>query len=293
MYAIMGVTGQIGGVVARTLLAARQPVRAVVRDAGKGQAWADRGCEVALATIEDAVSLAAAFQGTEGVFVLVPPNFDPRPEFPEAQAIGVALRSALEAARPARVVYLSTIGAQARQPNLLSQHTIIERALGGLSGSTTFLRPAWFMENCRWDVAPAREQGVIPSFLQPLDKLVPMVATADIGRVVAGLLQERWSGRRVVELEGPQRVAPNEIASTFAKLLGRPVRMEAVPRESWEGLFKSQGTKNPLPRMQMLDGFNEGWIEFENGEAGSQKGSVALESALKALIEGEGDADAN
>ena len=203
MYAIMGITGQIGGVVARTLLAARQPVRAVVRDAGKGQAWADRGCEVALATIEDAVSLAAAFQGTEGVFVLVPPNFDPRPEFPEAQAIGVALRSALEAARPARVVYLSTIGAQARQPNLLSQHTIIERALGGLSGSTTFLRPAWFMENCRWDVAPAREQGVIPSFLQPLDKPVPVVATADIGRVAAGLLQERWSGRRVVELEGP------------------------------------------------------------------------------------------
>ena len=98
MYAIMGATGQIGGVVARTLLAARQPVRAVVRDAGKGQAWADRGCEVALATVEDAVSLAAAFQGTEGVFVLVPPNFDPRPEFPEAQAIGVALLSALEAA---------------------------------------------------------------------------------------------------------------------------------------------------------------------------------------------------
>src|SRR4029077_15091999 len=158
MYAIMGVTGQIGGVVARTLLAARQPVRAVVRDTGKGQAWADLGCEVALATIEDGVSLAAAFQGTEGVFMLVPSNFDPRPEFPEAQAIGVALRSALQPARPDRVVYLSTIGAQARQPNLLSQHTIIEQALGGLSESTTFLRPAWFMENCQWDVAPVREQ---------------------------------------------------------------------------------------------------------------------------------------
>ena len=220
--------------MARTLLAARQPVRAVVRVAGKGQGWADRRCEVALATIEDAVSLAAAFQGTEGVFVLVPPNFDPRPEFPEAQAIGVALCSALEATRPDRVVYLSTIGAQARQPNLLSQHTIIEGALGGLSGSTTFLRPAWFMENCRWDVAPAREQGVIPSFLQPLDKPVPMVATADIGKLAAALLQEPWSGHRVVELEGPQRVTPNEIASTFTKLLGRPVRMEAVPRESWE-----------------------------------------------------------
>src|SRR5207248_8450813 len=151
-------------------------------------------------------------------------NFDPCPEFPEAQAVGVALRSALEAARPARVVYLSTIGAQARQPNLLSQHTIIERALGGLSGSTTFLRPAWFMENCRWDVFPAREQGVIPTFLQPLDKPVPMVATADIGKVAAGLLQEHWSGHCVVELEGPRRVTPEDTAAVFAKILSRPVQ---------------------------------------------------------------------
>jgi len=293
MYTVMGITGQIGGVVGHALLAANQQVRAVVRDADKGRAWADRGCEVAQATIEDAASLTTAFRGAKGVFVLVPSSFDPTPGFPEARTIGVTLRAALEAASPARVVYLSTIGAQATRSNLLTQHTIIEEALGTLPTPITFLRPAWFMDNCRWYVVPALEQGVIPSFLQPLDKPVPMVATADIGRVAAGLLQERWSGRRVVELEGPQRVASNEIASTFAKLLGRPVRMEAVPRESWEGLFKSQGTKNPLPRMQMLDGFNEGWIEFENGEAGSQKGSVALESVLKALIEGEGDADAN
>ena len=97
MYAIMGITGQIGGVVARTLLAARQPVRAVVRDADKGQAWADRGCEVALATIEDAASLTTAFRGAEGVFVLVPSSFDPTPGFPEARTIGVTLRAALEA----------------------------------------------------------------------------------------------------------------------------------------------------------------------------------------------------
>jgi uncharacterized protein YbjT (DUF2867 family) len=34
-------------------------------------------------------------------------------------------------------------------------HTIIEQALSDLSVPITFLRPAWFMENCRWDVAPA------------------------------------------------------------------------------------------------------------------------------------------
>jgi hypothetical protein len=80
-------------------------------------------------------------------------------------------------------------------------------------------------------------------------------------------------------------VAPNEIAAVFTRLVGRPVRMEAVPRESWEDLFRSQGMKNPIPRIRMLDGFNEGWIDFEGGEAGSQKGSVALKSVLKALLE--------
>ena len=285
MYAITGITGQIGGVIGRILLAAAQPVRGVVREENKAKAWVERGCEVALATIKDATSLKTAFLGAEAVFVLVPPNFDPQPGFPEAEAIGAALRSALVAARPKRMVYLSTIGAQASQPNLLTQHTIIERALHDLPMAITFLRPAWFMENCRWDVGPAREQGVIPSFLQPLDKPVPMVATADIGKLAAALLQKPWSGNRVVELEGPHRLTPNEIASTFSKVLGQPVRMQVVPRDSWEGLFRSQGMKNPLPRMRMLDGFNEGWIEFERGEAGSKKGTIVLETVLNTLVE--------
>jgi uncharacterized protein YbjT (DUF2867 family) len=117
-----------------------------------------------------------------------------------------------------------------------------------------------------------------------------MVATADIGKVAAELLQETWRDCRVVELEGPGRVTPNRIAVAFAKLLGRPVRVEAVPRGAWEALFKSQGMKNPIPRIRMLDGFNEGWINFEHGEAGSRKGSVALETVLKGLIERETDA---
>ena len=37
MYAITGITGKVGGAVARTLLAADRRVRAVVRDAGKGR----------------------------------------------------------------------------------------------------------------------------------------------------------------------------------------------------------------------------------------------------------------
>jgi NAD(P)H dehydrogenase (quinone) len=197
MFAITGITGQVGGNVARVLLAAKQPVRGVVRNLNKSDAWEKLGCEITTADIGDVAALTRAFQGAEGVFVLAPPVFDPSHDFPEARARAAAVRSALEAARPGRVVYLSTIGAQATQENLLTQHTLFERELRDLSMPITFLRPAWFMENSSWEVVQARDKGVIPGFLQPLAKALPMVATADIGRVAAELLLEKWSGRRV------------------------------------------------------------------------------------------------
>jgi uncharacterized protein YbjT (DUF2867 family) len=113
-----------------------------------------------------------------------------------------------------------------------------------------------------------------------------MVATADIGCLAADLIQETWNGHRVVELEGPHRVTPKGIAAGFANLLGRPVNVEPVKRETWESLFRSQGMKNPDPRIQMLDGFNEGWIEFEGKEM-PRKGKVALDTVLRKLIEHE------
>ncbi|MGT2471830.1 NmrA family NAD(P)-binding protein [Paraburkholderia terrae] len=284
MYAITGITGKVGGAVARTLLAAGQPVRAVVRDADRARSWAERGCEVVTANMDDATALTAAFEGTQGVFILPPSEFDPSPGFPEARAVIDAVRAALQSAGPGKVVCLSTIGAQATETNLLTQRTLMEQALRDLPMPVTFLRPGWFMENAEWDVAPARNTGVIPSFLQPLDKAVPMVATADVGRVAAELLQQIWSGVRIVELEGPHRVTPNDIAATFAQILGHPVRAEIVARDTWEALFRSQGMKEPLPRMRMVDGFNEGWICFEGKDADIVKGEVELETVLRALV---------
>src|SRR5689334_16659978 len=84
MYAITGITGQVGGAMARTLLARGKAVRAVVRNVEKGQSWAAKGCEIAVADMEDVAALAAAFQGTDGVFILPPSEFDPSPGFPEA-----------------------------------------------------------------------------------------------------------------------------------------------------------------------------------------------------------------
>ncbi len=244
---------------------------------------AEKGCEVALATIDDEAARTRAFAGADGVFLMTPPNFDPEPGFPQTRAILKAVSAAIEKARPGKVVYLSTVGAQAMQENLLTNATIMEEGLRKLPVPVTLLRPAWFMENFAWDVDAAKT-GNVPSYLQPLDHPIPMIATADVGRAVAGLLRDTWSGMRIVELETRRRYSANDVANAFANELERPVQMQPVPRDTWEATFRAQGMNNPMPRIRMIDGFNEGWIDFEGGAAEHRIGETPLEAVFHALV---------
>ena len=283
MYAITGITGKVGGIVANYLLAAGLPVRAVVRNAEKGKPWADKGCEVAIASSNDADALTLAFSNTAGVFLMTPPNFDPSPGFPESIEIVKAMTDAIERAKPGKIVFLSTVGAHVGEFNLLNNSKITEEGLSKLSMPVALMRAAWFMENAIWDIEAAKA-GVIPTFLQPLEHVIPMVATQDTGRTIGELLLENWTGRRVIELEGPRRYSANDIAAGFAKALGHEVSLQPVPREAWEELFRSQGMQNPLPRMRMLDGFNEGWIDFERNGTGFHRGKISLDTVLQELL---------
>jgi NAD(P)H dehydrogenase (quinone) len=283
MYAVTGITGQVGSAVANSLIEMGQSVRAVVRNPGRARDWAAKGCEIAQADFADSDALVRAFTGVEGIFILIPPMFDPSPGFPEVRAVIATLQTALEAARPSKIVCLSTIGAQATQPNLLNQLGLVEQGLSTLPFPIAFVRAAWFMENSLWDVASART-GTIPGFLQPIEKAVPMIATTDIGKLAAKLLRERWTGRRVIELESRHRVRPVDMAAAFAKVLSREVRTEIVARDTWHDLFVAQGMKNPSPRIQMLDGFNEGWIKFERNGTEHVLGETPFETVAAELV---------
>src|SRR4029078_1369067 len=106
MYAVTGITGKVGGVLPRPLLAAGLPIRAVVRDANKGRPWAEKGCEVAIASIADADALTKAFSGVAGAFLMTAPDFDPEPGFPSTHEAIAAIKTAIDAARPGKVVFL-------------------------------------------------------------------------------------------------------------------------------------------------------------------------------------------
>jgi hypothetical protein len=43
--------------------------------------------------------------------------------------------------------------------------------------------------------------------------------------------------------------------------------------------------KNPQTRMRMLDGFNEGWIDFPHDSANARKGSLSAKQVIAALVQ--------
>ena len=284
MFAITGITGQVGGQLAGELLAAGRPVRAVLRDETKGAGWAARGCEIAVAAMDDMWALTTAFAGAEAVFILLPPVFDPSPGFVEGRRTIAAVATALRAARVGRVVCLSTIGADATQENLLTQLQLLEESLADLPAAVTFQRAAGFVENVAWDIEGARASGVMPSTLQPLGRKISMVATADVAHAAATLLQEPFEGHRVVELEGPVRVAPVDLAAALGRAFGREVVAQVLPRSDWEARFRAQGMRHPGPRLRMLDGFNEGWIAFDPASPRLRKGTTTVQAVVDGLV---------
>jgi len=286
MFVINGITGKVGGRVADILLEAGLPVRALVRSAEKGAAWKARGCEIAIVPdAADAQSLAQAFAGATGVFLMNPPNYDSERDFPDIQRSAKATAEAIARAKPDKIVLLSTIGAHVQEFNLLNRSTLFERMLTNAGVPVAFLRAAWFMENAAWDLAAARS-GRIESYLQPLDRKIDMVSTKDIGRAAADLLREQWSGVRIVELSGPQKYSPRDEAAAFATALGRDVKVVEVPRAEWEQRFRREGMQHPEARIRMLDGFNEGWIDFQCEGTERRTGTVELAQVLREVAAG-------
>jgi uncharacterized protein YbjT (DUF2867 family) len=259
----------------------------VVRDKARAGQWAKQGVELVEGDLNDIGVLTEAFRGSDGAFVMVPPDFAPAPDFPNTKAIIANLKAALAAAQPKKVVYLSSVGAQhERGLGLITQSHLLEQAMRTLPGANAFIRAAWFLENYQWDVKSAQERGEIDVYLTPVDRAFSMVSTSDIGELAATTLQQEWSGNRILELEGPKKYSPNDAAAAFSKLLGRPIKTNPIERSQWQRLFVQQGTaaERTTARIEMLDGFNSGWIVFEGGAAEHFNGKLTIGQVIESLI---------
>ena len=283
MFVISGASGNTGRAAATALLAAGKEVRVIVRDAKKGEAWKERGAEVAIADVSDLPALTAALRGADGVYVMLPPNHHVDDLAAEQARLAASWTAALAAARPKHIVLLSSVGAELPGGSgpIASLHRF-EAALAPLGIPVTALRAAYFMENWGAVAHPAKADGVLPSTLTP-GHARNMVATADIGRVAAEALLAGPDAGRVIELAGPRDYTPEEVAAAFASVLGRPIQLIAVPDAAIEPALAQAGMKPKMAALlrEMIGAFNGGKLVFAGAP---RRGTVGIEEVVRGLV---------
>ncbi len=285
MFVVTGVTGHTGKVVAETLLAQGEKVRVVVRDAKQGEPWKARGAEVAVALLSDSAAIAVALAGSKGAYLLIPPRYDANDMLAVQRPVVEALAEAVRKSAVPHIVLLSSLGAELADgtgPIRILHHA--ERALGAAAKHITFLRAAYFIENLA-PVLGATAGGVLPTFLTP-DRAIPMIATADIGRVAAELLLDPATATRVVELTSVRRWSPADVARELSAVLGRAVTPQFAPNEAVVPALTSIGFLPGVAELfrEMTLGINDGRIGPQGGHVVRRFGQLSPIDVLKPLL---------
>jgi uncharacterized protein YbjT (DUF2867 family) len=233
-FAVFGVTGRTGAATADALLRGGRAVRVVVRDPAKGQPWQERGAEVAVADLTDLSSMTAALTQVRGAYLVNPQYYDREDLFERAELIADIAARAARAAGVPKLVALSSVGADRESgTGWIMMNRLFEQRLAKAGIPTTFLRAAYFIENWAPMVSQAMRSGILPTFLAPPQRPIPMVATVDVGSAAAALLQEEAKGTRAVIVSGPKAYAPNDVAAIVSATLGKPVDVDVLPESAW------------------------------------------------------------
>ncbi|HZW89299.1 MAG TPA: NmrA/HSCARG family protein [Myxococcaceae bacterium] len=228
-FLVIGATGRQGGATARALRRRGANVRALVRnpDHPAARALAGEGTELAVGDLDDVGSLVAAMAGARGAFS-VQNWWQTGAKREVRQGKNVA-----DAAKKARLPHLlySSVGGADRNAEITHWRTKweIELYIRELGLPATILRPVTFMETY---YAPPVEKGILGGKLvDPIraERRVQLIATDDIGEWAALALTQpgRFIGKEL-EIAGDELTNP-EIAATFARVMGRPVRFQRLP----------------------------------------------------------------
>jgi uncharacterized protein YbjT (DUF2867 family) len=288
MYVIAGVTGNTGSVVADALLAKGKKVRVIVRDAKKGDAWKQKGAEVAIVpTFDDAKSLSAALTGAQAAYLLSPPDLASNAFLAERKKTVDAIADAIDAAGVPHVVFLSSIGAQHETgTGIIQSVAYAERRLAKTKAKLTFVRAAAFLENFA-AVLPAAKNGVFPSFL-PADLVQAAVATQDIGATAANALLEGPPSAKidVIELAGPRDVSANDLAKILAGIVGKPVTVQVGPTSAVVPTYTGYGISADVAALfqGMYEGMIAGKVAFEGKGARLVRGSTDADTLFRKLL---------
>lgn len=245
MNIILGATGQVGAAIVKNLAEKNVPVRAVIRDAAKANELKKQGAEVGVADYFDSEALKKAFKGGELVFVLTPETGKSKDVLGDTRKILENYRKAIEDAGIKKVVGLSSIGAQYESGtgNFLMSY-MLEHAFEQLPITQVFVRPAYYYSNWLPNLPSVKEKGVLPTFY-PADLQIPMNSPLDVAEFIARIIAAGADESKIYELEGPESYTSDDVAKSFAEVLGQKVKAEQIPKEKWhETLLKMDFTED-------------------------------------------------
>jgi uncharacterized protein YbjT (DUF2867 family) len=219
----VGAAGASAGLVTAALARRGVEVRGLVHS-GERAAHARRNgaTETVMADLDDAAQLAAALDGVDAVFHVVPAFV------PDEAATGKVMVDAAVRAGVRRLVFSSVY-----HPSLsLSNHRDkqpVEEAIYDSDLEFTVLQPAMFMSQLDGYLPSAVQGGVIAGPYSPTSKMA-YVDYRDVAEAAAiALTTDRLLGG-TFELSGPGQFSRDDIARELSELLKRPVRAEgAVP----------------------------------------------------------------
>ena len=258
IIAVTGVTGGLGGRVARRLAERGATQRLVVRDPARAPELA--GAEVATGSYDDAEGLRRAFDGTRTLLMVS------ASEAPDRQRLHANVVDAAVAAGVERIVYTSFFGAAPDCTFTFGRdHWHAEEHIRASGLGYTFLR-----DNLYIDFLPlmAGPDGVIRG--PAGDGRVAAVARDDIADVAVAVLLGGGHEGRSYDLTGPEALTLAEAAEELSRAAGRPIRYQA---ETLEEAYASRASYG-APAWE-VDGWVTTYVAIANGDLEQVSGDVA------------------
>jgi len=224
MYVITGASGNTGSVVAKTLLAKGQSVRAIGRHADRLKDLAERGAEPFVCDLTDHDALTKAFTGARAVYAMIPPNITSADFRADQDRITDSIAGAIEKAGVKHAVCLSSYGAAKidKTGPVAGLHYLEERLNKIPNLNSLYIRAGYFMENTLAQIGIIKQMGIAAGPLRP-DLKLPMIATHDIGAAAAeDLLKLDFHGHQTRELLGQRDLTMTEAAAIIGDQLAKP-----------------------------------------------------------------------
>jgi uncharacterized protein YbjT (DUF2867 family) len=285
MFVLAGVSGHVGGVAANELLAAKQKIRVIVRAPDKGKPWAAQGAEVRVGKLEETAFLTGALQGATGFFTLLPTDFTAPNLFAAQKKLAEAIASAVKAAAVPHVVLLSSLGAElAEGTGPIKGLHYLENALRATGTKLTAIRASYFQENIANSLGAAKQTGIFPNLMPSRDESIPMIATRDIGALVARSLISPPARSENVDLLGPMYTV-NQVAEKLGAALGKQLQIVDIPQLGWVDAIKQSGVPQNIAEVvaEMYAAIATRKI-VPNGDRKVQ-GTTAIDDVIRALVQ--------